>query len=174
MVVRWQFQLVKKLPTTETPAPDQASDKERVNEPGSTSKTDNADALSNNDNAVFRNFLKRGDQLTANQFGDEYEILEAIGMGAVCTVYSVRSKSLGQNFALRGSERRSRFKCRRAPTVQQRDQSRQHMLPHQNVAPIYGHGHTSKGAPFIVQHLCEGSNLAQIIRNEGRQSQLEH
>ncbi len=162
-----------KLPTAESPTPEQASGQQRVNGRDLTSRTDNAEALSNNGNAAVSSFEKREDQLTANQFGDEYEILAAIGTGAVCTVYSVRSKSLGQNFALKVL---SEDLVSNAAALRQFNKEivAAAYLTHQNVAPIYGHGQTSKGAPFIVQHLCEGSNLAQIIRHEGRLDQLEH
>ena len=36
-----------------------------------------------------------------------------------------------------------------------------------NIAAVYGYGHTSNGAPFVVTHLCEGTNLAQAVREDG-------
>jgi len=106
------------------------------------------------------------DEQTPEKFGDEYEVINQIGEGAVCNVYRVKSNSLKREFALKvlkddlianGAAIKQFKKEVNAATD----------LTHANIAAVYGYGHTSSGAPFVVTHLIEGKNMAQAVREEG-------
>lgn len=100
------------------------------------------------------------------EFSEEYEVIEPIGEGAICNVYAVRNKGLDRCFALKVLK--EELTSNKAAVNQfQKEIDAAVALTHVNVAAVYGHGRTESGAPFVVQHLCEGKSLAEILKAEG-------
>ena len=98
---------------------------------------------------------------------EEYEIIDSLGEGAVCDVYSARSKALDKVVALKILKQE--LVSNKAAVKQFDKEVRAALeLSHPNIASVYGCGHTANGVPFLVQELCEGRNLADVIREGGK------
>jgi len=107
------------------------------------------------------------DGVFPQDFSEEYEVIEPIGEGAICNVYAVRNKKMDRRFALKVLK--EEFTSNQAALKQFRKEVNAAVsLTHFNVAAVYGHGQTATGSPFVVQHLCEGNSLADIIQRNGR------
>jgi serine/threonine protein kinase len=106
------------------------------------------------------------EQRLPSNFSDEYEVIDQIGEGAVCNVYRVKSSSLKREFALKVLK--DDLLSNNAALKQfKKEVNASTDLTHANIAAVYGYGHTANGAPFVVTHLCEGTNLAQAVRDDG-------
>ncbi len=94
--------------------------------------------------------------------GDRYELLNALGAGAMGVVHRARDRELGRFVAvklLRGDmvdpvEAGARF-LREAEAMAS--------IRHEAVVRVYDRGHTDDGRPFIVMELLEGASLADIL-----------
>ncbi|HEY9730358.1 MAG TPA: protein kinase [Drouetiella sp.] len=103
------------------------------------------------------------DETKEAHLDEEFEILGTIGAGAICNVYAVRSKSLNRQFALKILK--DELTSNTAAVKQfKKEVDASVSLTHINIAAVYGHGKTEQGAPFVVQQLCNGNNLAEMIK----------
>jgi serine/threonine-protein kinase len=95
-----------------------------------------------------------------------YTIVREIGAGGMATVYEARQLSLDRPVAIKvlGAEQSAdsdmveRFR-REAKAAAEID--------HENVVRIVDSGVTDAGAPYFVMELLGGSNLAELLRDEG-------
>jgi serine/threonine protein kinase/tetratricopeptide (TPR) repeat protein len=110
---------------------------------------------------------KNGNQAnkTAVDLGDRYEILETIGQGGMGTVYRVKDKVLGKEFAikvLRDDFATDETAIKRFE--QEADAASE--LTHPNMLATYGRGCTATGSHYIVMDLLEGESLSQLLKRE--------
>ena len=104
---------------------------------------------------------------TPPDLGDRYELLEFIGAGGMGSVWKVRDKSLGENFAVKvlkpsllideNSLKRFQQEARLATE-----------LTHANIAATFGTGEDAAGRPYIVMRFVDGESLAELLSREGK------
>jgi serine/threonine protein kinase len=98
--------------------------------------------------------------------GDRYEVLSKIGQGGMGTVYKVRDKKLGKEFAVkvlrldlaRDQEAIKRF---------EQEAKAAGNLTHPNLVAVYDVGITPAGAPYLVQDYIQGQGLSREIEVRG-------
>ncbi len=99
-------------------------------------------------------------------FSDRYETIELLGEGGMGTVYRVRERLTGNDFAMKllkkelASEKSAlkRFEKEAEATSK---------LTHDNLVSVYEHGYTSDGLPYLVMDCVDGKNLGQLIKENG-------
>lgn len=106
-----------------------------------------------------------GGQTAPVAISDTYEIIDEIGRGGMGTVYRVRQKQLGKQFALkvlRPELAKDPLSVRRFEQEVRAVQA----LSHPNSVSIYDLGMTIEGNPFFVMDLVEGQSLQSLVKNE--------
>ena len=107
-----------------------------------------------------------GDPLVGTVVDSRYEVERVLGEGGMGTVYRVRHRALGRQFALkalkqvfaRDSELSARFiqEAKAAASVS-----------HPNVVQITDFGTLPSGQPYFMMELLEGESLSRIIKRGG-------
>jgi len=96
---------------------------------------------------------------------ERYQMLSLIGTGGMGTVFKVRDKELGKNFAVKMLK----------PSLIDTESTRQRFereavaargLSHPNIVSIYDHGIGQSGAPYLVMDYIEGMTLEQLIMKD--------
>jgi serine/threonine protein kinase len=97
---------------------------------------------------------------------EDFEVIEVVGESAVCRVLKVKSDRLNGTLALKLLK--DEFAHNPAAIKQfKREVDAATTLCHPNIVPVYGHGSLENNSAFVVERLCEGQNLAQVIQEDG-------
>jgi serine/threonine protein kinase/tetratricopeptide (TPR) repeat protein len=99
--------------------------------------------------------------------GQEYKALDMIGQGGMGTVYRVRNKSLGKDFAVKILRSELATDTSAIKRFEQEANSAGE-LTHMNLLAVYGHGKTDTGAPYIIMDLLNGESLAEVLKKQNR------
>lgn len=97
--------------------------------------------------------------------GDQYEVIEAIGHGGMGTVYRVKDKVLGKEFAIKVLRKELAADESSVKRFEQEAKVASE-LTHVNVLAVYSNDRTVSGAPYIVMDYLEGESLAQLLQRE--------
>lgn len=150
-----------------TPGDEQVSDAHSSN----AQAQDNAHPVSSSENT--------SDQQTATSdehgrtdlpsLGERYEALEVIGYGGMGTVFKARDKTTGSIVAIKVLKKeltRDKTALRRF----EQEVASLAELDHANLVTLFGQGHTTDGAPYLVMEYIEGKSLASILEEEKKLS----
>ncbi len=97
--------------------------------------------------------------------GEHYEVLSLVGSGGMGSVYRVRDRQTGENFAVKviaDNLLNDPVALKRFETEVMASQK----LDHPNLVSVYGSGKSPAGTPFILMELLEGQSLAQSLEKE--------
>ena len=96
---------------------------------------------------------------------DQYEFLCDIGRGGMGSVFLVRDKALGKQFAIKLINQDVASDPRSIKRFEQEAQAIKR-LNHPNLAAVYDYGISLKGAPWILMEYVAGKDLTTIIREQ--------
>ena len=104
--------------------------------------------------------------MTGKIIGDKYEILEVIGGGGMGMIYKARHTLMKRIVAIKmmhpqyvssaGNLQRFQLEAQAASA-----------LSHPNILTVYDFGLTPEGAPYLVMDFLEGTNLAEVLDQQG-------
>ncbi|HEY9772879.1 MAG TPA: protein kinase [Planktothrix sp.] len=106
----------------------------------------------------------------APKLREHFELLDKIGEGGMGTVYRVRERVTGKQFALKVLNPDGSDDIRALQRFEQEAQSVRR-LSHHNLVSILDHGAPLEYAPYILMEFVEGNSLASIINREGSLSE---
>ena len=101
--------------------------------------------------------------------GERYEALEVIGYGGMGTVYKSRDTITGNTVAIKVLKKEL-TRDKTALRLFEQEVASLAELDHANLVSLYGQGHTTDGAPYLVMEFIEGKSLATILEEEKKLS----
>ncbi len=106
------------------------------------------------------------DQKAIVDLGDQYEVIEAIGQGAMGQVYKVRDRQLDRILAIKLLNKNLAADMQAVKRFAQEAAAAAN-LSHPNLVTVYGYGQARDGSPFLIMNFIEGESLASILRRQG-------
>ncbi len=118
------------------------------------------------DTSLAEHSLTDKDQATIKNLPDYFEALSRLGEGGMGTVYKVRDKRLDKTFAVKVLHPTLVEDNNSLKRFEQEAQAASN-LTHVNMCAVYAYGVGQAGAPYIVMDYLDGSDLGDVIANEG-------
>lgn len=106
-----------------------------------------------------------GPSVELPKFGDRYQMIELLGQGGMGSVYKVYDPKLDKQFAVKVLRKELAEDVQAVRRFEQEIQAASE-LNHANLVPVYEHGKTDAGLPYLLMDYVEGENLAQRLSRE--------